>query len=486
MAESILLEGLGRAEQALSAVEDAVARFPDVPALAVHASDQLLRHGRPEKALAAVDGALGSKPDDETLLVARARALLGVGRGVEALDVADTLVAGDSEKPDYHRLRADVLVALDRLDEAVAAYLQGGDEGPSKVEGLAFEHLDTRPADVVSWLESVGDRRSEKARALTIEALRATGRPSDALAQSRQLFPGPEAAPLWVLGSRAQALIDIGEIEAGLAEAKRAVEQDETYAFGWSCVVVGVSRLDDYRRAMEILTERFPIEDPAEGWKGWSIIARGQCHTGQAKYAEGIAVLSRESLDGEEEASRLKALGEACARLGRSQEAVEHLKLASEHSGADQDPSLWTELGDSLFETGALEEARVAYERAVAVCERMPEQLPLPSSYAGWANLQLKRPEHAVEFLRAVDRKGLFRAERVLLSLALAAAGQEAEALERLGAVMDETRALPDQDRALAIETDAIRSLRMTAPLLAPEVVDAAQRVLRNPALAGS
>lgn len=127
------LISLGKADEALSRVDKALAKHPDSPKLLDIRARLLARMGRDEEALAAVDKALAADPDFAPALEVKAVYAAQNGRLEEAIDLYDKAAKNDVENADYAYNAASLALRLGRQDEGI--------ERLRKVVSLAPGHV---------------------------------------------------------------------------------------------------------------------------------------------------------------------------------------------------------------------------------------------------------------------------------------------------------------------------------------------------------
>jgi Tfp pilus assembly protein PilF len=110
----------------------------------------LIELGRHEEALRTLNQALALSPKNKVALARRGNALFELGRYAESLASYDAALAIDPHFPGAHNNRGYALLALSRLDEALASYQAALEHKPQSLEALnnignvlaALDHYD--------------------------------------------------------------------------------------------------------------------------------------------------------------------------------------------------------------------------------------------------------------------------------------------------------------------------------------------------------
>ena len=126
----------GDGQNAIAAGREAAARYPDDPDLQYDLSHAYYMEDRPDEALAAIDRAIALDGQDNAYLCFRADILLELERFEEA--ILDAQAVLDSDPGHWHSLEQiiDALVSLDRLEEAEARTRDLIDLAPAKLGAL--------------------------------------------------------------------------------------------------------------------------------------------------------------------------------------------------------------------------------------------------------------------------------------------------------------------------------------------------------------
>lgn len=118
---AIVLDGLGRLEEAIDAMRAALAKHDNNALLHDQLARLLAKAGRPGDALAASNRAVELAPRAAALLRRNSALCLAQHESEAALRAIERAIAREPRDPESHRLRAQVLASLQRSEEAIAA-----------------------------------------------------------------------------------------------------------------------------------------------------------------------------------------------------------------------------------------------------------------------------------------------------------------------------------------------------------------------------
>lgn len=244
-----------------------------------------------------------------------------------ALTLADTLVR---ERPNYpasflvHGLRGDVLLALERREEAAAAYEEAGRLVPQRDLAAHFEDKArlTRAGSLgpeeagrrVPLVLPIGRRLRQLAELrgladgggteLAVERL-------EALAAEARGHGDGDGAALWALHA-ARAQRDLGRADAARASLARAFEEarmgDLRALVGRELALALLERSEegDARRVEALVTTDDPALTPGERVDAWVLLARARVVLGRRE--EARAALERARAIGARDRRELEAV----------------------------------------------------------------------------------------------------------------------------------------------------------------------------------
>lgn len=250
-----LLLDVGRAQDALAAARRLHAVRPG-PSVLVLESRALFMLGRHEEALHAIDAALADEPSNAGALVGRGNVLLELGRAGEALTAFEALIARDGADADRLVNVAAALIALGRFDEAreradAALELEPGHRPAlvNKIQALRGILPDApAQAPVLAQLAAAHRELGETAQA------------QECAAQAVERQPELAAGHL----ENGRALAQLGRNEEALAACLRACELDpgvqalETLAALYSRLRLAEEALETSVRAVKAHPDDLP------------------------------------------------------------------------------------------------------------------------------------------------------------------------------------------------------------------------------------
>ncbi len=342
---------LSRADRAVAAGEYARARELLAPCLAARPRDPralylegrcLAGLGRREEGLGRIREALRLRGDLPGARLFLARELASRGEYRRALEEARL-----APEAGAHLVRARVLAVLGREEEASEAYARAtaGGEADLRVLGEAFD-LERRLA----------------ARETAAGGLHG-GRLADLFARIRRraalrLEDHPEDARTLLLLARveeAAGILDPGEVRKRFEAARRAAPGDAEVLARFAAFLSRAGERDEARARFEEALR----EHPSPGLS----IAFAAFREAAGEVEEGIGVLGRALAARPGDAGLRAALVRALLRAGRAEEALRTAEAAPE--GAAGDPILREAAGDAALAAGDREAAEAAWREAL-------------------------------------------------------------------------------------------------------------------------
>jgi tetratricopeptide (TPR) repeat protein len=227
------LRDLGRYEEALAALEEAMRRFPQNEVAPTARAETLRDLGRYEEALAALEEAMRRFPQNEVAPNARAETLRDLGRYDEALAAFEETMRRFPQDAVAPTARAETLRDLDRYEEALAALEETMRRFPqNEVAPNAYAHL----------LAERG-RLHEAESVLLSAATRSTTRGD------------------WIaVHVLAMAKVRVGRIEEAIADFERGIackflDVRKYFEAGRTIALIAGRRADEAARQLEILAQ---------------------------------------------------------------------------------------------------------------------------------------------------------------------------------------------------------------------------------------
>ncbi|MDE0189740.1 MAG: tetratricopeptide repeat protein [Gammaproteobacteria bacterium] len=286
------LRALRRTDEALAALDDTIARFPENVVARNARAETLRALGRTDEALAALDDTIARFPQDVVARTARAETLRSLGRTDEALAALDDTIARFPHDVVPSTARAETLRSFGRTDEALAAL---------------DDTIARFPKDVVP----------PTARAETLRALGRTDEALAALDDTIARFPH-EAVPST---ARAETLRSLGrphEALAALDDTIARFPQDVVPCVARAETLRALDRPDEALAALDDTIARFPENVVARNARAETLRSLGRLHEALAALDDTIARFPQDVVPPTARAQTLRALGrpdEALAAL---------------------------------------------------------------------------------------------------------------------------------------------------------------------------
>jgi protein O-GlcNAc transferase len=188
-ARGVLLEQLGRRDEAIDILEAATALAPTMPAPAAGLAQALVRTNHLPQAVAALERAIVLSPDDVNLRNSHAATLVRLQRHREAREVLDRLIAEHGEQPGFLANLTNALISLGEHPQAVATARRLTELHPDL--GLAWRCL----CNALPYCEGIGGAEllaTYRRAAQAIQTMPATpqGKPRNTPVPDRRLRIG--------------------------------------------------------------------------------------------------------------------------------------------------------------------------------------------------------------------------------------------------------------------------------------------------------
>ncbi|QJE72248.1 tetratricopeptide repeat protein [Aerophototrophica crusticola] len=367
-------------------------------------------------------------------LVGRAEVLKAMGRLGEALAAYEDAVAQFPNDVVPRNGRAEALKAMGRLGEALAAYEDAVAQFPNDVvarngRAEALKAMGRLGEALAAYEDGVAQFPNDVvARNGRAEVLKAMGRLGEALAAYEDAvaqFPNDVVAR----NGRAEVLKAMGRLGEALAAYEDAVAQfpnDVVARNGRAEVLKAMGRLGEALAAYEDVVAQFPNDVVARTGRAEVLKAMGQLGEALAAYSDVLAAFPRQEFARNGKASTLVS-------IGRTQEVIEDFKAIQPITRGD-----WISchiLAMAYLRSEAPEEARHLLEMGAESC-------PFPDCHWYFAmTLAYLDVAHgfsgqAAQRLRPAMAGSPTAATVILFSHALAASGNKRDAatsLDRLG-----------------------------------------------------
>jgi tetratricopeptide (TPR) repeat protein len=243
-----------------------------------------------EQALVAYDRALLLEPKNSLTWLHRCEALVSLSRYPEAIDNCTTALQGDGKwVPENPALawyyQGIAQTRLDHYQQAIAAYDRAVSLDPNHApswtnQGWVLEHLN-RPAEALTSYNRAVDLSPKSSQALVGQCtvLNQMQQYEQALAACQKAIQGDGV--WWEMGvaqawnQQSQALAGMGNYEAALAAANRAVGIAPNLAVAWSDRSVVLWYLKNYTEALTSVNRALELDpNAAQAWGNQARIFR--------------------------------------------------------------------------------------------------------------------------------------------------------------------------------------------------------------------
>ncbi len=353
---------MDRPELAQRMVAEVVRRFPEEPRVVLLHATQLNQAGKKDEALALLKGIEGKAAADEELRNALAFAYDALG----APEPAERVLAQGPQNLQTWGMRASLL-AKQKDDAALLALYQDISAKASKPDpeqrlllGKIAEYL-KRYQEAVDWYHGVpgGEQRGE-ARLRTVNALHLMGDKQRAntevhAVQADAALDDDVRRDAYLLEAELQqrdgSKAEMDVLTRGLAAFPDDGALLYARALAWE-------RNDDVPRA-EADLRKILVAEPenvaALNALGYTLADRTQ------RYQEALELIDRARVAEPDNAAIVDSYGWVLYRLGRNQEALEHLRRAW---GLNKDPEIAAHVGEVLWVLGQKDEARRFFDEA--------------------------------------------------------------------------------------------------------------------------
>ena len=447
--KSEILRRLGHFGDALAVIQQAV-EFADEKNKdlieAERASDLRLL-GRLPEAMAASEASLALNPDNLQARNEKGEILFEMGRLPEAAEVLRH--ARELGPPNSFTLATlgQVLTELNELDEARSVLAEAVALKHPRWVTVAYANLLLLQRDfeaALAALDEAIDRDPEAvdSRELRAEVLRAAGRPVDALAECDALLQ-ENPSNVFVLGTSAMTLLDLGRAQEGLDRAERATALANDYAFGWETMNLCLAELDRYSDALQA-AEVFVRLSPGESQ---ALFLHAATLLGLGRVDEAMVVT--QSIKGSSSGDLAYMRGVILSMQDHLDEAVPAIEEAIASNGSD--PFFVTALADVLALRNVGDDrtkARDGWRNAHTLIEGSRDTSARYISLDAWCKLCLGDSEAAVRlYLQAVPAFTSPLTTEFELLMASIASGQDSRIDHRAARWFQAVDAHPDGGR---------------------------------------
>lgn len=258
----------------------------------VDIADYYNMQGSPEHALTAVRQGLELYPDHVLLNVFMARRALEEENVEQAEQYADNI--GDKDAPDYHYLRAEILIAQNRIDEA-DRYLRDygmtveADEYGDFVKDVANLYVDYDVSDkAYEWMLRSTSDNSDDFKELMGRALFGVGKYKDSQRMFNELLDNhPFSKQYWTALATAQYMDE--DYNGSITSSEYAIAIDPNDPDGLLTKANGLMKLGNYEQAAEYF-HRYSQTCPDDAM---GPLHEAACMVNLGKNAEAVPLLEK-------------------------------------------------------------------------------------------------------------------------------------------------------------------------------------------------
>ena len=356
-----VLAGSGETERALK-ILDVLRR--EAPADHRYALTQaLLLNGRGDRdaALAVLTGLSGGSDE---LVRTRARLLASAGRREEARNEYETLIADRPDDLDARWELARLLTTMERFDDALPHFRElyrwpGWRDGAWYFTGLIDESRDGPDRALRAYRKVREGTYYLSARIRTAEIMAETGQLRWARWHLAATPRHGQSDDVQLYRAESGLLIraDLPDEAMTVLNAALDTYPEETdLLYTRALVAERIDRLDILERDLRAIIDRDPDHVEALNALGYTLADRTD------RYEEALELVERALSLEPDRYHIVDSMGWVLYRLGRHEEAAEHLRRSYE---GEPDPVVAAHLGEVLWALGRREEAREIWDSAI-------------------------------------------------------------------------------------------------------------------------
>lgn len=361
-----LLTRFGELKRAEELLKQSLALDPSDVRAAVFYAQVLQEQGRTAQALDALRDVLTANPEERELRITYARLLVGGKRYEEALQQFEQLVKDSPEDTDSIYALGLLLLQTNHPDEA-------------KVQFARLIELGNRVSEAYYYLGQVAESKDDSNAAIAAyrkvdrgeHYLSAQIRVAVLLTEQEGVQRGQQylhALPrrnmqesIRLYRAEAEVLTEADELNEAMAVYDRALAEhpeNTDLLYARAMLAEKLDRLDTVEADLRSILSREPNNADALNALGYTLADRTE------RYHEALDLIKRALVLKPDDQYILDSMGWVLYRLGRHQEAVEHLNQALAASD-EPDPEIAAHLGEVLWVMGKHAAARDVWETAL-------------------------------------------------------------------------------------------------------------------------
>lgn len=311
----------------------------------------LLQQGKPAQALAVLDQAAKLHPRDSAIGLAYARALIQDGRTDDARQRLRRLANAEPEDADVQFVAGALALEAGDLDDA-ERFLKAALKHPARASDAAFElgRVAEQRGDFESasrWFDQVGQgQRLLDAQVRAANALIHLGRLEEAAARYQELRTENDELAVRIYLAETEALRDADHPRLALEGLNRALDvypDNHDLLYARALVAERLNLLDLVESDLRTIIDADPENAHALNALGYTLADRTE------RYQEALGYISEALELLPNDPAVLDSMGWVLYRLGRHDEALEHLRQAYEIT---PDEEIAAHLGEVLWMKG--------------------------------------------------------------------------------------------------------------------------------------
>jgi len=363
-ARAIVAAGADKHDEAAAAARRAADLRPGWNQPRIFLVQLLLSQSDREQARKMLETFIADDPGDQGLHLLYAQLLVDEQEFSRARNVFETMLRSTPREPDVLFALGVLSLQLKDIDAARDYFVQLRDTGERQGDAAYYlgevEELSENPDTAVSWFRKVEGEHALDAQ-VRIAQIRASqgevGRAREILQQLRDQWP-EDAATFYLI--EAATLADRGLLQEAIGvydEALKAFPGNTDILYARGLHALSMNRLDIMESDLKAIIAKEPENADALNALGYSLADQTERLTEALSYIERAFALKPD------DPAVLDSMGWVQFRLGKPQEALEHLRKAL---ASMPDGEIAAHLGEVLWTMGRHEEAWSTWEDALA------------------------------------------------------------------------------------------------------------------------
>ncbi|MCP4040617.1 MAG: tetratricopeptide repeat protein [Gammaproteobacteria bacterium] len=343
-----------------------LALTPDDPKVAILYAQVLQDQGKTNEAIEQLKEQLEKKPDEQKLRTAYARLLVNGKRYDEALDEFRVLVKGEPDNSDVRFAMALLLLQTNRNEKAAEQFNVLIDKGARALTSQYYlgqiAEVSENTAEAITRYRKVdrGQHYMDAQIRVVVLLARQEG-PDKAIQHLHGLKTRNDQEEVRLYLVETELLADAGRQADAMAAYARGLEEfPENTDLLYARAMLGekMDRLDILERDLRSILALEPKNVQALNALGYTLADRTD------RYEEAYQLIHQAISLKPQDYYILDSMGWVLYRLGRYQEALDHLRRAAEIT---KDAEVAAHLGEVLWVTGDQQAARDVWDSAIKI-----------------------------------------------------------------------------------------------------------------------